>query len=57
MGLNAQRCRASVELMVPLCWGLEANAELIQGQTDGAGFCCTSLEPKDVSPLSRVGAA
>lgn len=42
---------------MPLCWGLEANAELIQGQTDGAGFCCTSLEPKDVSPLSRVGAA
>ena len=37
--------------------GLEANAELMQGQTDGAGFCRTPMEPKAVSPLSRVGFA
>lgn len=34
-----------------------ALAELIQGQTDGARFCRTPMEPKDVSPLSRVSSA
>ena len=32
VGLSSQTCRSSAELPVALGWGLEAHAELIQGQ-------------------------